>query len=68
MLHSEIDVRDNELELLLKYAGTLTGERTNPTQMAQFLESFVEQNRKSSEAVIILRRSLMHHLLTYHIS
>ncbi|KAF8151051.1 hypothetical protein B0H34DRAFT_731171 [Crassisporium funariophilum] len=44
----EISVREQESELLLAYAKTLSGEHVSPTQMGQFLESYVEQEHYRS--------------------
>ena len=50
-LESEKTVRETESELLLKYAQTLSGEHVTPTQMGQFLGSYVDQGRKIVQAV-----------------
>lgn len=53
-LQREKDIREQEAELLLKYAQTLSGEHVTPAQMGQFLESYVTQGRKTVEAVSII--------------
>jgi hypothetical protein len=50
-LESEKAVREMESQLLLKYAQTLSGEHVTPTQMGQFLESYVTQGRKTVQDV-----------------
>ena len=52
-LESEKAVREAESQLLLKYAQTLSGEHVTPTQMSQFLGSYVDQGRKIVQAVRI---------------
>ena len=52
-LESEKAVREMESQLLLKYAQTLSGEHVTPTQMGQFLESYVAQGRKTVQDVSI---------------
>jgi len=52
-LESEKAVRETESQLLLKYAQTLSGEHVTPTQMGQFLGSYVDQGRKIVQAVRI---------------
>jgi hypothetical protein len=58
-LESEISVRETESQLLLKYAQTLSGEHVTPTQMGQFLGSYVDQGRKIVQAVRIIMHILM---------
>jgi hypothetical protein len=53
LLESEKAVRDSESQLLFKYAQTLSGEHVTPTQMGQFLGSYVDQGRKIVQAVRI---------------
>jgi hypothetical protein len=53
-LESEKAVRETESQLLLKYAQTLSGEHVTPTQMGLFLGSYVEQGRKTAQAVRII--------------
>jgi hypothetical protein len=52
-LENERSVRETESHILLKYAQTLSGEHVTPTQMGQFLESYVDQGRKIVQAVRI---------------
>lgn len=51
VLESEKKVREHEADILVQYAKSLTGEFVAPVQMSQFLQSFVEQGRKNTEAV-----------------
>ncbi len=51
VLESEKRVREHEADILVQYAKSITGEFVAPVQMAQFLQSFVEQGRKNTEAV-----------------
>ncbi|KAK0470322.1 uncharacterized protein EV420DRAFT_1742692 [Desarmillaria tabescens] len=51
VLESEKRIREHEANILVQYAKTITGEFVAPAQMAQFLQSFVEQGRKNTEAV-----------------
>ena len=51
LLESEKAVRDSESQLSFKYAQTLSGEHVTPTQMGQFLGSYVDQGRKIVQAV-----------------
>lgn len=51
VLESEKRVREHEADILVQYGKSLTGEFVAPVQMAQFLQSFVEQGRKNTEAV-----------------
>ncbi|KAK0472056.1 hypothetical protein IW261DRAFT_1343884 [Armillaria novae-zelandiae] len=51
VLESEKRVRGHEADILVQYAKSLTGEFVAPVQMTQFLQSFVEQGRKNTEAV-----------------
>ncbi|PBK67849.1 hypothetical protein ARMSODRAFT_937831 [Armillaria solidipes] len=51
VLESEKRVREHEADILVQYAKSLTGEFVAPVQMTQFLQSFVEQGRKNTEAV-----------------
>lgn len=53
-LESERRVREHEADILVNYAKTLNGEHVSPSQMAQFLESFVEQGRKNLEGVAVI--------------
>ncbi|KAJ3507403.1 hypothetical protein NLJ89_g6323 [Agrocybe chaxingu] len=64
-LESERATREQESQLLLKYAQTLSGEHVTPTQMGQFLESYVERERNSlnaraelSEKIVELNRQI----------
>lgn len=52
-LESEKRVREQEADLLVNYAKTLSGEHVAPSNMSSFLESFVEQGRKNLKAVIV---------------
>jgi hypothetical protein len=52
-LENEKAVRETESQILLKYAQTLSGEHVTPTQMGQFLGSYVDQGRKIIQAVRI---------------
>ena len=52
-LENERSVRVSESHILLKYAQTLSGEHVTPTQMGQFLGSYVDQGRKIIQAVRI---------------
>lgn len=50
-LETEKYIRDQEAELLMNYAKTLTREHVTPTDMSSFLEDFVDQGRLNIEAV-----------------
>ena len=50
-LEKEKRIRDQEAELLVSYAKTLTGEHVTPSDMLNFLESFVERGRLNLKAV-----------------
>jgi hypothetical protein len=50
-LESEKHVRENESSLLCSYANSLKGEHINPSQMSEFLESFVDQGKRTLEAI-----------------
>jgi hypothetical protein len=58
-LEGEKRVRDHESDLLVTYAKTLSGEHVSPTQMGEFLQSFVEQGRKNLQAVAELDEKLV---------
>ncbi|KAK7055911.1 hypothetical protein R3P38DRAFT_2849558 [Favolaschia claudopus] len=58
-LEGEKRVRDHESDLLVSYAKTLKGEHVSPTQMGEFLVSFVEQGRKNLEAVAELDEKIV---------
>ncbi|EAU85229.1 hypothetical protein CC1G_06245 [Coprinopsis cinerea okayama7 len=44
-------VRETEAQLLNKYANSLNGEHVAPTQLLQFMESYVKQNQKILEEI-----------------
>ncbi|KAJ6578075.1 hypothetical protein B0H19DRAFT_1122296 [Mycena capillaripes] len=58
-LEGEKRVRDHESDLLVSYAKTLKGEHVSPTQMGEFLQSFVEQGRKNLQAVAELDEKIV---------
>ncbi|KAF9550044.1 hypothetical protein CPC08DRAFT_768987 [Agrocybe pediades] len=58
-LESERAIRENESQLLLKYAQSLSGEHVTPVQMSQFLESYVAQGRKTVEAITTLNEQIV---------
>ncbi|KAF7335447.1 hypothetical protein MVEN_02198000 [Mycena venus] len=58
-LEGEKRVRGHESDLLVSYAKTLHGEHVSPTQMGEFLQSFVEQGRKNLEAVAELDEKIV---------
>ncbi|KAF7335446.1 hypothetical protein MVEN_02197900 [Mycena venus] len=58
-LEGEKRVRDHESDLLVSYAKTLNGEHVSPTQMGEFLQSFVEQGRKNLQAVAELDEKIV---------
>ncbi|PPQ84015.1 hypothetical protein CVT25_000561 [Psilocybe cyanescens] len=58
-LESERGVREQESKLLWQYAQTLNGEHVTPTQMGAFLESYVEQGRKTLLAVTDLNEQIV---------
>lgn len=58
-LESEKRVREHEADFLVSYAKTLHGEHITPSQMAQFLESFVDQGRKNTEAVTAIGEKIL---------
>ncbi|KDR78599.1 hypothetical protein GALMADRAFT_244048 [Galerina marginata CBS 339.88] len=58
-LESERAVRQQESQLLLKYAETLNGEHVTPTQMAAFLESYVDRGRKTLQAATQLNEQIV---------
>ncbi|KAJ6615886.1 hypothetical protein B0H10DRAFT_2435257 [Mycena sp. CBHHK59/15] len=58
-LESEKRVRDHESDLLFTYAKTLSGEHVSPTQMHEFLQSFVQQGRMNLEAVAELDEKIV---------
>jgi len=50
-LEAEKSVREQESQLLVKYAQTLTGEHFTPVEMGQFLDKYLERERNNHEAV-----------------
>ncbi|KAF8155336.1 hypothetical protein K438DRAFT_1687435 [Mycena galopus ATCC 62051] len=58
-LEGEKRVRDHESDLLVTYAKTLKGEHMPPTQMGEFLQSFVEQGRKNLQAIAELDEKIV---------
>ncbi|KAF8903751.1 hypothetical protein CPB84DRAFT_1728192 [Gymnopilus junonius] len=58
-LEGERTVREQESHLLLQYAKTLNGEHVTPSQMAQFLQSYVEQGRKIVQDISQLNEQIV---------
>lgn len=50
-LEAEKSVRGQESQFLVKYAQTLTGEHVTPVELGQFLDKYLERERKNLEAV-----------------
>ncbi|KAF7291781.1 hypothetical protein HMN09_01237900 [Mycena chlorophos] len=50
-LQGQKRVRDHESDLLVTYAKTLSGEHVSPTQMGEFLKSFVASGNHNLEAI-----------------
>lgn len=50
-LEAEKSVREQESQFLVKYAQTLTGEHVTPVELGQFLDKYLERERKNLEAV-----------------
>ncbi|KAF8903747.1 hypothetical protein CPB84DRAFT_1677822 [Gymnopilus junonius] len=58
-LESQRVIREHEYQILLQYAKTLTGEHITPTQMTQFMESFIEQRCKAVDAATELNEQIV---------
>ncbi|KAF9525788.1 hypothetical protein CPB83DRAFT_858888 [Crepidotus variabilis] len=58
-LETEKSIREQQSELLVQYAQTLTGEHVNPTDMGQFLENFLAQEHQKLEAITQLQEQII---------
>lgn len=57
-LESTKQVREQEAEILVQYAKSLTGAFVTPPNMALFLQSFVEQGGKNTAAIVSLSEEI----------
>jgi len=54
-LEKEKAARQQESNILLKYAQSLTGEHVTPAQMSQFLETYSAHGQKTVQLVSIIK-------------